>query len=234
MRIAEKFDFKQFTVYHDRCTMKVGTDGVLLGAWTEIQEAQRILDVGTGSGVIALMLAQRSAPQTIIDGIDIVKENCDQASENVNRSPWSTKVQIHNQALQEYEAELYDIIVSNPPYFSNSFKPPEATRTVARHTQTLTHQDLLTHCKRLLKPAGKLNLILPTAEGTQLKLLAAREGWCNTRTCSFRSRSHKPIERLLLEFQFINQKEKKEELILYKHAQEWSPEYSTLTKEFYL
>ncbi|MBP9927128.1 MAG: methyltransferase [Cyclobacteriaceae bacterium] len=234
MRVAEKFDFKQFTVYHDRCTMKVGTDGVLLGAWTKVESAKRILDVGTGSGVMALILAQRSSAQAMIDAIDIAKEECEQARENIARSPWPAKVQIHNQSFQKFKAEPYDLIVSNPPYFNNSYKPPKATRLVARHTQTLTHQDLLTHNKRLLKPSGRLNLILPATEGSQMKLMAEREGWFNTRECSFRSRNNKPIERLLLEFQLVKGKLNKEELVLYKAEQEWSPEYYTLTKEFYL
>ncbi|MBK7651447.1 MAG: methyltransferase [Flammeovirgaceae bacterium] len=234
MRVAEKFDFKKFTVYHDRCTMKVGTDGVLLAAWTKVEDAKRILDVGTGSGVMALIMAQRSSAQAIVDAIDIVKEDCEQARENIERSPWPAKIQIHNQSLQEFKAEPYDLIVSNPPYFNNSYKPPKATRLVARHTQTLTHQDLLTHSKRLLKPSGRLTLILPTTEGSQIKLMAENEGWFITRECSFRSRSNKPIERLLLEFQLIKGKLNKEELVLYKAEQEWSPEYFTLTKEFYL
>jgi tRNA1Val (adenine37-N6)-methyltransferase len=234
MRVANKFDFKQFTVYHDRCTMKVGTDSVLLGAWVELKNAQRLLDVGTGSGVMALILAQRTSTHSIIDAIDIAKEDCEQARENIGRSPWPSKVNVHNQPLQKFNAAPYDLIVSNPPYFNNSYKPPKATRIVARHTQTLTHHDLLTHSKRLLKPSGRLNLILPATEGSLIKLMAESEGWFNTRVCSFRSRSNKPVERLLLEFQLEKQNVRKEELVLYKEVQEWSSEYYMLTKEFYL
>ncbi|MDZ7646115.1 MAG: methyltransferase [Cytophagales bacterium] len=117
-------------------------------------------------------MAQRTSTQAIVDAIDIAKGDCEQARENIDESPWPAKVNVHNQPLQEFNAAPYDLIVSNPPYFNNSYKPPQATRIVARHTQTLTHQDLLIHSKRLLKPSGRLNLILPAAEGSLIKLMA--------------------------------------------------------------
>ncbi len=234
MRVSEKFDFKQFTVYHDRATMKVGTDAVILGAWVQLNNAKRILDIGTGSGVIALMLAQRSSSQTKIDAIEISAADCKQANENVDRSPWPAKIQIHQTSLQQFESDAFDLIVSNPPYFINSFKPPHAKRTNARHTETLTHLELLAHSKRLLKPNGRLNVILPITEGSQLKTLAENIGWFNTRLCVFRSRSNKPPERLLLEFQFEKKPLLEERLNLYEKDLEWSANYRDLTKEFYL
>lgn len=234
MRISEKFDFKQFTVYHDQATMKVGTDAVLLGAWAELNQAKRILDIGTGSGVIALMMAQRSSTETTIEAIEITTGDFKQAIENVARSPWPSKIQVHQTSLQQFQSDAYDIIVSNPPYFNNSYKPPISERTNARHTETLSHLELLDHSKRLLKPNGCLNVILPITEGNQLKTLAEDKGWYNTRKCVFRSRASKPGERLLLEFE-LNKKELHiEELCLYEKELSWSSSYKTLTKDFYL
>jgi tRNA1Val (adenine37-N6)-methyltransferase len=234
MRISEKFDFKQFTVYHDQATMKVGTDAVLLGAWAELNQAKRILDIGTGSGVIALMMAQRSSAQTTIEAIEITTGDCKQAIENVARSPWPSKIQIHQISLQQFQAEQFDLILSNPPYFNNSYKPPISERTNARHTETLSHLELLDHSKRLLKPNGSLNVILPITEGNQIKTLAEDKGWYNTRKCVFRSRASKPLERILLELKLDKQELETDELCLYENALDWSSGYKALTKGFYL
>lgn len=234
MRISEKFDFKQFTVYHDQSTMKVGTDAVLLGAWTNLNQAKRILDIGTGSGVIALMLAQRSSPEAKVVGIEISAADFKQAKENVSQSPWPNKIQIYQTSLQQFQSEPFDLIVSNPPYFNNSYKPPALERTNARHTETLTHLELLSHSKRLLKPNGCLNVVLPIVEGVQLKTLAENTGWFNTRKCVFSTRNNKPPERLLLEFQFEKKSLEVEELNLYEKDLEWSTQYRNLTNAFYL
>ncbi len=156
------FQFQRFTVYHDRCAMKVGTDGVLLGTWADVAPARRVLDVGTGTGLIALILAQRG--QALIDAIDIDADACSQAAENVRRSPFADRVRVWHQPLERYsppEPIGYDLIVSNPPYFDETLKSPDRKRNLARHADTLPLEDLLLHAKRLLAPEGRLALILP-------------------------------------------------------------------------
>lgn len=234
MRVAHKFDFKQFSVHHDRTIMKVGTDGVLLGAWADVSNATRILDVGTGSGVIALMLAQRSNSEVQIDAIDISQDACEQARENIFQSPWPKKISVTHMSIQEYDSEPYDLIISNPPFFSNSYKPPSSGRIVARHTETLTHTELLTHSKRLLQPTGRLNLVLPETEANHLKTLAENSNWFCTRKCVFRSRISKPPERVLMELKLEAAPINMQELTLYEIDQEWSEGYRALTKDFYL
>jgi len=234
MRVADKFDFKKFSVYHDRATIKVGTDAVLLGAWADVTNVTRILDVGTGSGVIALMLAQRTPEKTHIDAIDISLADCEQATENVVRSPWPQKISVHHSSLQLYESSLYDHVVSNPPYFINSFKPPVINRANARHTETLQHHELLHHTKRLLNSTGKLSVVLPPSEANLLQSLSKAEGWFCKRICRFQSRINKPVERVLLEFQLTEISGTEEELVLYNEDSEWSAAYRDLTKGFYL
>ena len=156
------FQFKQFTIRHDKCAMKVGTDGVLLGAWAGIESCNRILDIGTGTGLIAMMLAQRS--KAVIDAIDIDAEACLQAQENAESSPFAERIKIRQSALSDFaqtDTGLYDLIVSNPPYFVDSLKCPDQKRNTARHTDTLTLEDLLQDSRKLLAPLGRIALILP-------------------------------------------------------------------------
>lgn len=214
--------------------MKVGTDGVLLGAWTSLDNAKRILDVGTGTGVIALILAQRSSTSTHIDAIDILADVCEQAIENVSQSPWPQKVVVHHKSLQKYEAPAYDLIVSNPPFFNKSYKPPKEQRTLARHTDSLLHNEILLHSKRLLTSTGRLSLILPEVEGNLMIKLAINYGWHCIRTCAFRSRPEKSVERLLIEFSLQPGKEIFDELVLYREKEVWSEAYRKLTQDLYL
>ena len=160
------FRFKQFSVLNDRTAMKVGTDGVLLGAWCPFEGAQRVLDVGTGCGVIALMIAQRNG-DAVIEGIDIDRDAIEEAAINFANSPWSERL---TATMADFNAlpgsYPYDLIVSNPPYFTDSLLPPDMSRTLARHTRTLTYRQLIEGASRLLSAAGNLALITPTdAEG---------------------------------------------------------------------
>src|SRR6266850_1577807 len=145
------FTFKQFIVHHDRCAMKVGTDAVLLGAWAGAAGAKTILDIGTGSGIIALMLAQRTPSYARIDAVEIEQSDFLQASENAQNSPWPEKIIVHHTSIQEYQTDSqYDLIICNPPYFINSLLPPSPFRKQARHAALLPNRDLLTAVKRLL------------------------------------------------------------------------------------
>jgi tRNA1Val (adenine37-N6)-methyltransferase len=228
------FYFKQFNIEDNRCAMKVGTDGVLLGAWVDVAKVNTVLDVGTGSGVIALMLAQRTPTETQIDAIEIDKACAEQAQENVQQSPWAKKIIVHHSLLQEFHSsKKYDLIVSNPPYFNNSLPPPERARADARHTDMLPHHELLAHTKQLIAPAGRLAVILPFAEGKAFISMASITGLFCVRQCSFYSRQGKPQERWLLEFALEPRTFKIEKLLLFADDNNWSEDYKDLTRDFY-
>ena len=155
------FRFKQFAVVNDRTAMKVGTDGVLLGAWCPVEGARRVLDVGTGCGVIALMVAQRNR-QALIEGIDIDKESITEACLNFASSPWSNRLTATEGDFNDMDRNArYDLIISNPPYFTNGILPTGDSRTVARHTASLTYRQLIDGASRLLSDDGILALISP-------------------------------------------------------------------------
>ena len=158
------FRFKQFEVLNDRTAMKVGTDGVLLGAWCDVTDARRVLDVGTGCGVIALMVAQRNG-EAQIDAVEIDKDSADEASLNFSRSPWADRLHIDHVDFNGFatcdSVGKYDLVVSNPPFFSNGILPPEKSRISARHTQNLTYGQLLKNARTLLAEKGKIALITP-------------------------------------------------------------------------
>ena len=242
------FRFKQFTIWHDRCAMKVGTDGVLLGAWAGTTDSpaantdktspvERILDIGTGSGLIALMLAQRF-PNAIIDGIDIDPSAVLQAKDNFSVSPFSTRLHARSSSLQEWlPKEKYDMIVSNPPYFSNSLLCPDSMRTKARHAELLSFVDLLAHSNRLLTQAGTLSLVLPAdAEKAILAEARLQHLYC-VRLCRVHTTATKPAKRVLITFAHQEPEStllKPETLCLSEGNQPRSAAYSALTRDFYL
>ncbi|MCQ2311742.1 MAG: methyltransferase [Paludibacteraceae bacterium] len=256
------FRFKQFTVWHDRCAMKVGTDGVLLGAWCDIEglrvdnalirltvdNAQcTILDVGTGSGLIALMLAQR-CPNAYIDAIDIAPEAVEQATYNFEQSPWADRLAAHLSPLQSWHPDSstkYDLIVSNPPYFVDSLKNPDKGRGLARHTDTLSYEELLKHSARLLKEQGILALVLPAMAEEQIIRLAATQGLYPTRLTRVFSKPDSPTPiRILIEFckeppiaQEVSPLRgdlKMSSLYIESAHSPRSAEYAEMTKDFYL
>jgi tRNA1Val (adenine37-N6)-methyltransferase len=235
MKTRGDFHFKQFSISHDRSTHKVGTDGVLLGAWVNVDGASRILDIGTGSGVVAIMLAQRTSPSAKIDAVEIQESDAKQAEANVKNSPWSEKVSVIHSAIQDFKPDhQYDLIVSNPPFFINSWLPPDQSRSKARHSHELSFPDLVANISQLLVPEGKFSVILPFTEGRQFIRLAEGLGFFLSRKMSFRSRQDKPIERLLIEFSRTAGDVKEEELVLYVKNEEWTEEYRALTRDFYL
>lgn len=211
--------------------MKVGTDAVFLGSWVNIDDAKNILDIGTGCGVIALMLAQRAA-DAMIDAVETDNNSAQQAAENFNASDFAARLHTFNCRIQDHEGS-YDLIVSNPPFFSKSLLPPTAHRQTARHTETLSFEDLLGAVRRLLKKNGRFAVVLPVAEGNSFHALATRFGlYCN-RSLAFFSREGKPQERWLFEFAAERKMPVEEKLVLYGGA-EWSEGYRKLTAEFYL
>jgi tRNA1Val (adenine37-N6)-methyltransferase len=236
MKSSVHFHFKKFSIAQDACTHKVGTDGVLLGAWANVKDSKTILEIGTGSGVIALMLAQRTDLDTTIEAIEIEEADAKQASENVKQSPWAGKITIHHTAAQQFSSQKkYDLIVSNPPFFINSSLPPVEKRGQARHTHSLSFTELLEISKKFLAEHGRLAVILPTVEGQGFIELAKTIQLHCIRQGNFYTRKHKPVERLLLEFE-LNQPytEKEETDILLYDGNEWSQGYQNLTREFYL
>lgn len=205
--------------------MKVGTDAVLLGAWVNVGDAKTILDIGTGCGVVALMLAQRS--NATIDAVEPDQNSADQAKENFDLSPWKNRLRVFNKPIQDFETGDYDLIVSNPPFFSNSLLPPKTPRQNARHTETLSFDNLLS-----VATNKRLAIILPTVEGELFRGKAQAYGlYCNRRLAFF-SRRHKPQERWLMEFSPLETEMVNETLVLYDEKEKWSTDYASLVKEF--
>lgn len=230
------FSFKHFTVLHDKCAMKVGIDGVLLGVWTPVENAKSILDVGTGTGLIGLMLAQRSTAK--ITGIDIDQNAVLQATENVQQSLWPDRITILEKSFQEFtnnSSEFFDLIVSNPPYFVNSLKTPIENRTTARHTDSLSHEELIENAMRLLNPEGRICIILPVTEGLQCIDYAETKGlYCSKKVTVFPKLNRTP-KRLLLEFSLIKSPKIETALVIESEKRHhYSAEFTELAKDFYL
>lgn len=230
------FRFKQFKVAHDRCSHKVGTDGVLLGCWVQIRERDRLLlDIGTGSGLIALMLAQRAHPVARIDAVEIHAPDAEQARENILGSPWPDRINLHHLPVQSYfPGTYYDLIVTNPPYFRNSLLPPDPQRSAARHTHRLPFPDLIETAMRLIAPDGRFALILPTQDAAHFISLCESTGLFPSRRTYFHARADKPAERVLLELSKQKAGFETSQLILNHADGTWSDEYTALTSEFYI
>ena len=244
------FKFKQFTVWHDRCAMKVGTDGVLLGAWTPYtihhtpytNTPARVLDIGTGSGLIALMLSQRF-PTAIIDAIDIDEAAVAQARDNFAASPWSDRLHAHHISLQDYTNDQrlttndkYNLVVSNPPFFTDSLKNPDAARRLARHTDTLSLDELFACAADLLTDDGLFSLILPADSKSQILNLKSQmlNGFHLSHLTRVYPKPGKPVKRLLMTFTKKESPLIEDSLFIESESSHRSPEYSTLTAEFYL
>lgn len=218
--------------------MKVGTDGVLLGAWTNTDNAYRILDIGTGTGLIALMLAQRS--NTTIVAVDAEENACIQAAINFNASPWKERFCIVHSKIQNYHTdEKFDLIVSNPPYFTGYYSSDDLSRDIARSADMLLpYEDLIVAAKRLLNEEGRLTLILPADQQERIATIAAQNGFILSRCTIVKTKIGKDPKRVLLEW--INSVKEVEllsdELIIQadNNGRVYTPEYMQLTKDFYL
>lgn len=239
------FRFKQFTVWHDRCAMKVGTDGVLLGTWCPLpplkDRSLRALDIGTGSGLIALMIAQRLYERKdifSIYGIDIDSHAVEQSHINFQQSPWAKQLNSIACTLQDYKAEeLFDLIVSNPPYFQNSLRNPDNARATARHTDTLSYQELIRHSAALLSQEGILSLVLPIEAEEEIMALADENQLQATQITYVHSKPGKEAKRILIAL--IKQPKEathviKEHFYIESEDSSRSNEYQELTKDFYL
>lgn len=230
------FQFKQFVVNQEHCAMKVGTDGTLLGAWANAPEgASRILDIGTGTGLIALMMAQRF-PDAQIIGIDIDLDATIQAMENVATSPFADRIMINRVDATKFEdKEGFDAIVSNPPYFVDSLTCPGEQRTMARHAVTLNYQTLMHTANKLLKNDGIISIVIPTENIEDINSVAACEGLFVTRVCKIKTTPNKQSKRQLVEIRKhpVDEIDYSEEILEDNpgHRSEW---YHNLTKDFYI
>ncbi|MDD2475311.1 MAG: methyltransferase [Dysgonamonadaceae bacterium] len=232
------FKFKQFTLFQDQCAMKVGTDGVLLGAWVNVEDCAKILDIGTGTGLIALMLAQRNA-DAHIDAIDIDEQCVQQAQLNVANSPFIRQIEIQHTAFQHFSNATnnkYDLIVSNPPYFQNALKSPDKSRNFARHDNTLSFSDIMAQASLLLNPKGRLAFILPHNCYQQILDEAAKVNLVVHRITNVFPLQKKPPKRILVEllkdvhaFNYI-----KNDLVIELSRHQYTPEFIALTDDFYL
>lgn len=232
------FQFKQFTVWHDCCAMKVGTDGTILGGWTDIPEdASSVLDIGSGTGLIALMVAQRSNKLTI-DAIEIEQSCAGQGAENFKKSPWSKRLRMIHSSVQNWvpdRCETYDLIVSNPPYFHKAFKAGNQERNLARHTDTLSYSDLCSNVVRLLSEEGTFSCVLPRNSADQFIRDARLNGLYPHRVCQVSSTENGRTIRTLFSLKKKPPIQTVEErLIIQKGPQDYTDAYRTLLKDFML
>lgn len=240
---GDSFVFKEFEVKQTNCAMKVGTDAVLLGAWCSLPQAGNTLDIGTGTGIIAMMAAQRSS--SFIDAIEIDKEAYQQAFENCKKSKWSERIAVHHTSFQKFVPSVskkYNTIVSNPPYFSNSVQAASESRTMARHTCKLNFEELVDGIASLLEREGSFATILPMKEAADLTAIAKRYGLYVNRVTHVKTTCTKPAKRILMQFGFhkttltgetlIIENEPAADCLIKQRA--YSNDYKDLTRSFYL
>ncbi len=230
------FEFKRFTIRQDRCAMKVGTDGVLLGAWVKPEGARRILDVGTGSGLIALMLAQKSEAE--IEAVEIDGDAAGQAGQNVEDSPWSDRVCVHNISFQEYCMlckNKFDLIVSNPPYFISGPESPDKNRATARHNNKLRLSEFVKGCVGLLSPKGKIGLVLPYTLREELVTVVAENNlWIEAETKILSTPLKPPVRLLFVLSREFPEKQMLDRIVIETETRHrYSEEFIRLTKDYY-
>lgn len=230
--MSEGFDFKMFSVRHDRCAMKVGTDGVLLGAWAS--GGERLLDIGTGTGIVALMMAQRFA-DAMVDAVEIDADAAAQAADNVARSPFAHRINVFHTSFEAFVPQhQYSAIVSNPPYFLNGLVAADGARTTARHAEDNFFEHFFRFAKRWLCADGEVSLILPAQSIEAVSREAYLKGFLLSKRILLRTTPSKSAERCLIAFakQRDNEPQISEECLLTSEGQrsEWADE---LTKEFY-
>ena len=235
------FRFKKFEVVNERSAMKVNTDGVLLGAAMTIREGDRfLLDIGTGTGTIALMAAQRVNEPIHIDAIDIDEPSASEAAMNFQNSPWSESLHAHNMSLDDFAQSLpddrtYDLIFSNPPYFEDSLTAPDERKSTARHTSDgLSYRDIFEFAKTRLTESGRVALVLPADQEAALCRYARMCGLHLFRILRVRSVPRKAPTRMIVEFSWQRCDNVSEELLTIQKEGQYTEEYLSLTHEFYL
>lgn len=232
------FKFKQFTVAQDKCAMKIGTDAVLLGAWTQLNSVNTILDIGTGTGVIALQIAQRSIAQNI-DAIEIEPNAFEQAVENFETSDWSDRLFCYHASLQEFVEEIddkYDLIISNPPFYTSTYKKEEVDekRAIARHSVSLPYDYLLYATAKLLSEDGSCSFIIPFEEEKEFLKIASEKKLFPFRITRVRGTEKSVIKRSLLQLSFKERAIEIDKLIIEIKRHKYTEAYINLTQYFYL
>ena len=233
----EPFKFKQFTVHQDRCAMKVGTDGVLLGAWTSLENnPNTILDVGAGTGLIALQLAQRSAAE-IVDAVELDDAAFEQCVENFENSPWADRLFCYHTSFLKFAEEIddvYDLIVSNPPFFSENVSSGNMSRDLARQNQSLPFNDLIKGVTQLLSKTGSFATIVPYTKEASFIKSASDSNLHVHRLTRVKGRPNSDFKRSLLQFSRLERRSSIGELCIETSRHYYTPEYTSLTKDFYL
>lgn len=227
------FTFKQFHINQQHCAMKVGTDGILLGAWVDVSDYQRILDMGTGTGLVALMLAQRSQGHCQIEAVELDPLAAQQAQENFQASPWHNRLHLTRQDVQTYcqqTAHQFDLIVANPPYFAQGVECKNDERALARYVQQ-SHLDWLNWAANCLSEKGKISFVLPYEAA---KTLINSTALYYIKQTEVITKIGKAPQRMLLTFSRENSPQVKDSLVIYNENNQYTEEFIALTKAFYL
>ena len=231
------FHFKQFTIHQDRCPMKIGTDGVLLGAWATVTpQPETVLDIGTGSGIIALQLAQRTNANTI-DAIEIDGDAFEQAVDNFEHSPWNDRLFCYHISLKAFAQEMnekYDLIISNPPFYTEDTRAKDPGKRRAKFSTSLPFELLVNSATKLLSPKGIFATIIPHKEELGFMTMAKASGLHLIRSCHVQGTSASPIKRSLIEFSFEPKDPVRESLIIETSRHQYTAEYKALVQDFYL
>jgi len=231
------FKFKQFKINQDRCAMKIGTDAVLLGAWASIKHHPfSILDIGAGTGVLALMLAQRSSAE-VIDALEIDDNAYEQCVDNFEHSVWADRLFCYHASLEEFVDEIddqYDLIISNPPFYSEDFKTDNQQRDTARFQDAMPFEHLLADVSKLLSEAGEFSVIIPYQEEANFIGLAATFKLFPNRLTHVQGNPNSEIKRSLIRFTRTETMSEKTHLIIETGRHQYTDDYVTLTKDFYL
>ena len=231
------FTFKQFFVAHDRCAMKVGTDGILLGAWAPVAGVKRILDIGTGSGLVALMLAQRTEEHVTIDAVELDVQAAEQASDNMAESPWAARMRVECADVLAWAPEQtsrYDLIVSNPPYYAPGVECGTPEREQARYTGSLDHKALLTSAAELISEDGFFCVVLPESTGNTFIGIAQEIGWTLRLRTDISGTEGRLPHRVLLALSPKEGECFNDRMVIRGPDQRYSEDYTALTQAFYL
>ena len=235
--MAKPFQFKQFSVAQDRCEMKVGTDAVLLGAWSALDHMPNtILDIGSGTGILALIMAQRSTAE-LIDALEIDSDAYEQCVHNFETSDWGDRLFCYHASLDEFVDKIedtYDLIISNPPFYTDHFKSRNEARNKARFEDALPFEELLTSASKLLSVTGQLSVIIPFSEEINFISLAKNVDLYPIRILRVRGLEESPVKRSLISFTFQENKIEVSELTIEITRHHYTHDYINLTKDFYL
>ncbi|WP_026994222.1 tRNA1(Val) (adenine(37)-N6)-methyltransferase [Flectobacillus major] len=227
------FQFKQFTIHQDQCAMKVSTDACILGAWVDVKASTRILDIGAGTGLLSLMMAQRS--DALIDAVEMDEPAFLQAQQNIGSSVFAERISIYHQPIQDFRSDKkYDLIVSNPPFYSNYLKSEKVQKNQAHHTETLTFEELLASVFRLLTTYGKFVVLLPEYEMQLLLKLAQLQGFFVTQQLIVRHRVGAKVLRVISVLSLSDTEIVQEELLIKDTHEQYTDAFRALLQEYYL